>query len=135
MKNKFLLIGGMISAFLLLALYIPQNSNNAGSVAKTNEYKSINTMTITGSSTNATLVKTGVGALGSVIFSTTSAQSFTLYDVAVAANYGSTTLSTKILEFATGTPAGTYTFDSNVYKGLAVYAPITSTKDIVITYR
>lgn len=138
--NKKVNINYILSIITLIAIVfigikIYSNVPSIGSVTVGNEYKSVNSTSLTGSSTNATLITFGTRVLGSVIFATTSAQAFTIYDVAVAANYASTTLSTKIVSFATSTPAGTYTFDTQLTKGLVFFGQITPTTDYVITYR
>lgn len=106
-----------------------------GSVNRASEYHSTNLKDITGSSTTGTLIKTGAGTIGSLVLATTAAQSITIYDVASAANYASTTLSTKVITFATSTAAGTYTIDRAIEKGLVIYAPVTPTAESIITWR
>lgn len=120
-------------AILVIAFIIPKNVPSLGNVAKGNDYQSKNLSLIT--TTTPTLLATGQRTLGSVIFATTSDRTFTIYNVAAAANYSSTTLSTKLISFATGTPAGTYTYDLSATRGIAVDAPVTSTKETVITFR
>jgi hypothetical protein len=135
MSKKLLIVGGIVISLIMAIVLWPTNNSSVGSVQQGSEYKYKNLTTITGSSTNATQLKVGPGTLGQVVFSTTSAQSFTLYSVASAANFASTTLSTKIITFATGTVAGTYNFDTSYVKGIAVQADVTPTKEIVISYR
>ena len=134
-KLQKMLIGGSIIAVLLLIVIFKPIDIPVGSVSVGSSYQSVNMTAITGSTTTGTLIKAGSRTLGSVIFTATSAQTITLYDVAVGDNYASTTLSTKIISFATSTPAGTYTFDLNAFKGIVVFAPITPTVEGTITWR
>lgn len=134
-KKLYVIAAVSLLAGLLIGAANVFNDVPLGSVVRGNEYRSTNVTSLTASGTSATILKSGSSVLGSVVFSTTSAQSVTLYNVLGGVNYGSTTLSTKIADFATGTPAGTYTYDVSVSRGLGVYMPVLSTKDIVITYR
>ena len=134
-KLTWLSIATLVIVVLIGVKSYSQATDSLGSVTQGNEYKTKNITTLTGSTTVATSIKGSAGVLGSVVISSTTAQGITLYDVASGANYASTTLSTKLITLATSTPAGTYTFDVNYSKGLAVYAPITPTTEVVITYR
>lgn len=126
------IVGGFIGG-AIMGIF---NAGNLpiGSTVVGNEYKYLNTTNQTASTTTAYLVKTGPSVLGSVVFATTSSESIFFYDVAAAANYASTTLSTKIITFATGTSAGTYVLDIQTNKGLAMYLQSTSS-EVIITYR
>lgn len=135
-KKLTSLVIGVIAIIGLMAFFGFQKPNFiTGGADRNSTYQSKNLLSVTGSSTTGTLLKTGSATLGSVVFTATSAQTITLYDVAAAANFASTTLSTKIVQFATGTPAGTYTFDLNAFKGLVVQAFITPTVEGVVTFR
>ena len=129
--NKIVLIGGGIIIALLLVIVFNGSSSSIGSVDRNSSYQSKNLTTVVSSSS----LKSIPGTLGSVVLTATSAQTITLYDVSAVANWASTTLSTKIISLATGTPAGTYTFDLNFFKGLAVVAPVTPTVESIVTFR
>lgn len=134
-KTLYIIAGAIAAAFLVFVGVTTSGDKTLGSVVRGNEYRFSNAKLLTASTTSATTLKTGTTVLGSVILATTSTHIISLYNVASGANYGSTTVSTKIADIATGTPAGTYTFDIGVTKGLALYMPATSTTDLIVTYR
>lgn len=129
MKNKFLLIGGMISALLLLAVYIPQTSKNQGSVDKTNEYKSATTLTMTAAS--STQVFSRSGTLGSIVISSSTAGTLELRDATSSTDVAST----SIAKFPANASVGTYTFDISLYRGLSVILGSGFNGSYSITYR
>lgn len=118
-----------------ISVKIYSQEKSFGSVPVGNDYRSKQITSVTGSTTNATLIKGSAGVLGSVVITGTTANSITLYDVALATNFASSTLSTAIVTFATSTPAGTYTFDINFNKGLVIMATTTPTVSGIVTYR
>ena len=133
-KKINFIIGGIVAIALLVSIGLMNTSKqspNAGSVDRNSSYQSDNLV----SNTASTSEKSAPGTLGSVVFTATSAQTVTLYDVADANNWASTTLSTKIISFATSTPAGTYTMDINFFKGLTAVTPVTPTVESMVTWR
>lgn len=103
----------------------------SGSVSQGSEYHSTSTPALF---VNNSVLQTGPGALGSVVITNPGTGSITLYD-------GTTTLShpdwatTTIATFGASAPAGTYTFDAIVQKGLLVQFGAGTIASTTITYR
>lgn len=109
------------------------NSDNAGaSVTYGNDYKSVE-ITSTNASSSPIIIKAGVGTLGSIIISSTTANTyFRVWDNAVAT---SSATSTRIASFPVSATAGTYTFDREIQKGLIIEAPAGFAGSYTVTYR
>ena len=117
-------LGIVIGAVMLLmagslGYFISQGQSSLGSVAQGGEYKYT---LYTGSSIASTsLIKTGVGTLGSVIITEDQAGAVTLYDAtSTAALDGAAALFDTIAIFESAQAEGVYTFDTSFYNGLVI---------------
>lgn len=122
----------VISLFAILSFVggwmLNSSSPLQGSVNQSNEYHS--TTTLAGLAAGEYLVEADV--LGSVVITSSTVDTFTLYDWDTA----TTTVSTTIAIFTPNTTPGTYTFDRALVKGGLVIKPAaTTTGNFVTTYR
>lgn len=122
-------------AILLPKLEVARENQTFGSVTQGNEYISTSTRSaVLGvAMTSPFVLKTGSGALGSVIITGAGAGQLNLYDgtsTAAHADYATTTLVTFPLSAA----AGTYTFDVVFNRGL-VYEVVGTAPTSTISWR
>lgn len=98
-----------------------------GSVQVGSSYQS--TTTVQGATAGLYTLTSVPGVLGSIVVVSTSAVGgFTVYD---ATDAGTTTL----VALPASTPAGTYTFDLNVFRGLRISVPSGFSGQFITTYR
>lgn len=106
---------------------IKQYEPTLGSVQIGSSYQS--TTTAQGITAGTYTLTAVPGVLGSIVVVSTSAVGgFTVYD---ATDAGTTTL----VALPASTPAGTYTFDMNVFRGLRITVPSGFSGQFITTYR
>jgi hypothetical protein len=129
LTNLFIAMLVIVSAISVITLGLDRVDS---SVTFGNDYKSTE-ITSSVASTSPIIVKSGTGSLGSIVIaSTTLGASLQIYDNAVGT---SSATSTRIATFPAGTPAGTYTFDREIQRGIVVYALPAFNGSYVVTYR
>ena len=127
----------LVLALLVIVSAITALSYSGGPVADAsvivgNDYKSTEVSSST-ASTTPIVIKAGVGSLGSIIIASSTANApFAIYDNAVAT---SSATSTRIATFPKNAPAGTYTFDREIQRGIVVDAIPGFNGSYVVTYR
>lgn len=109
--------------FVLSRIDFSRDQGAFGSVSETSEYFSTTTTPVfSGSFTNPRILKTGTGALGSVIITGAGAGVITLVDAtttnASLRSAGQATTSITLAEIPLSAAAGTYTFDVVFKRGL-----------------
>lgn len=125
MKNNIIaVLAGVIVVIMAVVLLSPKTPASA-SVSQGGEYVATTTATY------GTTYVTGVGAFGSVIITGPLAQPFSLYD---ASSTMATSTTNLIASFPASAPAGTYTFDARVLKGLEMSSAATQ-PTMTVTYR
>ena len=111
-------------AILLPKLQVAPSGLSLGSVTVGNEYTATTTSGMVNSpiGPNGRVIKTGSGALGSVILASTGLAGFTLYDATTTnillRNGNAATSSILIADFPAAATIGTYTFDTTFNHGL-----------------
>ena len=110
-------------------IFIGSNKNSVGSVVDAGTYSFVNLTSTNASSTAPTLVRSGVGTLGSVVVATTHATIVRVYDGTA------TSTGTLIASFPASATVGTYTFDIGVKQGIAIDIPAGFAGNYTVTYR
>lgn len=136
--KKYLLIVGIIVGIivgLMAGIYLTyQNKAALGSVTTGNEYMGTTTRQFNGTAlSNASVLRTGTGSLGSVVITGAATGVINLYDATSTVTntqYGTTTLAT----FPASVATGTYTFDVTYSRGL-VYEVIGTAPTSTITFK
>lgn len=123
----------MLVAILYVAFFIPKPEQADASVSIGSGYLFKVATTSQASAVTPFIVRGGGGILGSMIISSSTDVRVRVYDNNVATSTVAT--STLIADFPANTPAGTYTFDVNVNRGIAVDLPATYKGVITFTYR
>lgn len=114
-------------SFNKLSHQVPQQ---LGSVSVGNSYQA--TTTAVGATAGTYAITSVPGVLGSItIVSTSPIGGFTIYDT----DSVTTTATTTIAVFPTSAPAGTYTFDLNLFQGLSIQVPSGFNGQFITTYR
>lgn len=126
-----LLVGVILGSFYL-------TKNVTGSVVQGSEYNPKIITSANASSTVQTVVKTGWGAVGSIVYTASSSDSalphITVYDTA-STTAASTTL-TKVAELGgTNKTMGTYTFDVVVNNGIGLWVNPDFDGTLTVTWR
>ena len=133
MKKVLALIGGVVAIMAVLFVVFSANEKKEmplGSVAVGSGYQA--TTTAVGATAGFYTITSVPGTLGSVVIvSTSPVGGFTIYD----ADAVTTTATTTILSFPTSAPAGTYTFDTNLFQGLVIQVPSGFNGQFITTYR
>lgn len=133
MKKVLALIGGLIA--IVVAIFVVFSTNEKkemplGSVSVGSSYQA--TTTAVGATAGFYTITSVPGTLGSVVIVSTSAVTgLTIYD----ADAATTTPTTTIMTFPTSAPAGTYTFDINLFQGLVIQVPSGFNGQFITTYR
>ena len=150
MKGFLFALSGVSAAFglllggVILSNYLPQQIQNLGSVAQSNEYYATTTQGGTLQELNLTtttgdIYETKQGALGSVVITLAAANSIEIFDTTTtdrtkrAANL--TTSSIRMASFPASVAAGTYTFDEVYRRGLIVVFSGSNPPTSTFTYR
>lgn len=132
MKRLALILGALyvvVSVFFIgfQAHRPPRTENIVGSVAQANEYHA--TTTYVGATAGTYTITSSTNAvLGSVVITSSTPTSFTIFDAD-----GSAT--TTVVTFKESTAVGTYTFDIGLLRGLRITIPSGFTGNFVTTYR
>lgn len=128
----YILLSWLVIIVLGVLLFYPKQKTQIieptlGSVQVGSGYQS--TTTAQGATAGVYSLTSVPGVLGSIVVVSTSAVGgFTVYD---ASDSGTTTL----VALPASTPAGTYTFDLNVFRGLRISVPSSFSGQFITTYR
>jgi ABC-type glycerol-3-phosphate transport system substrate-binding protein len=132
---KKIFITSIIALALILGLAAIFSGEKAeASVPVGNGYAFKVATTSQASATVPFVVRGGSGIFGSIVIASTTDVRIKIYDSLIATSTTAAT-STLIADFAPNTPAGTYTFDVNVTRGIAVDLPATYKGVVTFTYR
>lgn len=149
MKNKLNILL-FASLFLIVGgFFYNQNQPVVASVSQASEYRSTMATSGLASASVARLVQTGQGTLGSVVITSTSATTFTVWDATSTATTtyqtatlrpdlteaSSTTYGRQVAAFKASPGENTYTFDVSLYKGLVLEVPSGFNGSYTVTYR
>jgi len=120
MKTLLSIIGGLVGGAIMVSIFFicqPVEQADIGSVARAGEYHYTQ---LTGAVATTSLIKTGVGTLGSVVITEDQAGAVIMFDSATTSSTGlaSSTYATRIADFETAQAEGVYTFDVSFKKGL-----------------
>jgi len=132
MFNKILVLFIGVVALVGLVFFVSKENkpDMIGSVSIGNNYQA--TTTAVGATAGTYVITSVPGTLGSVVIVSTSAVGgLTIYDT----DSVTTTATTTIVVFPTSTPAGTYTFDTNLFQGLSIQVPTGFNGQFITTYR
>lgn len=128
----FILLSWLLIIVAAVFIFLPKQAAHIteptlGSVQVGSSYQS--TTTAQGATAGLYTLTSVPGVLGSIVVVSTSAVGgFTVYD---ATDAGTTTL----VALPASTPAGTYTFDLNVFRGLRISVPSGFSGQFITTYR
>lgn len=128
----YILFSWLLVIVVAVLVYVPKQTTHIteptlGSVQIGNSYQA--TTTAQGATAGLYTLTSVPGVLGSVVVVSTSAVGgFTIYD---ATDAGTTTL----IALPASTPAGTYTFDTNIFRGLRISVPASFSGQFITTYR
>lgn len=134
MKKNILYVVAMVllsSAYLFSIMKSPEVADASVNIGNGYMFKVAST-----SSASATVpyrIRGGVGILGSLVIASSSDVRIRIYDSDGTATSSAT--STMIADFPANTTAGTYTFDVNVVRGVAVDLPSGFKGFFTFTYR
>ena len=120
-----------VAVFVLLPIKITvEKENSFGSVIRGSEYYS--TSTFAGAVAREHTIFTGGGAIGSIVFvSSSAAGGFSVYDAGVVSSTPTTTLFVSPASIT----AGTYTIDRSIINGLRIVVPSGFNGQVITTYR
>lgn len=128
----YILLSWLLIIVAAVLIFSPKQTTHIteptlGSVQVGNSYQA--TTTAQGATAGLYTITSVPGVLGSVVVVSTSAVGgFTVYD---ATDAGTTTL----IALPASTPAGTYTFDTNIFRGLRISVPSGFNGQFITTYR
>lgn len=134
---------------MLGVVLLQDNHPAVASVSQASEYRSTMATSGLASASAGRLIMTGQGTLGSIVVSSTSASTFTVWDATSTATTSyqtatlrpdlteasSTTYGRPVAVFKASVGENTYTFDATLYKGLVLEVPTGFTGSYTITYR
>lgn len=134
--DKFLITIGKTLAILIIAGVIgflgyemAQKNPPLGSVSRTSEYRA--TTTESGTAAGLYTITSAAGTLGSIVITSSTAGTFTVYDADAVTSTATTTLAV----FEANALEGTYTFDRVTYQGIKILVPSGYNGNIITTYR
>lgn len=128
----YILFSWLLVIVVAVLVYVPKQTTNIteptlGSVQVGSAYQA--TTTAVGAAAGLYVISAVPGTLGSiVIVSTTAVSGFTVYDA-------DSTATTTVIAFPASTAAGTYTFDTNIFRGLRISIPSGFNGQFITTYR
>ena len=143
-KPSSTLVAAVGCVVLFVGLFIGyalKQSPPIGSVDTGQEYEATSTAptALFGQVTGQKVIKTGAGAVGSVVITGLTTGAFSLYDATTSSillrtgQAGTSTI--HIATFAPSTPAGTYTLDASFTNGLLLVPESGSLATSTITWR
>lgn len=128
----FILLSWLLIIVAAVFIFSPKQTAHIteptlGSVQVGSGYQA--TTTAVGATAGLYVISAVPGTLGSiVIVSTTPVSGFTVYDA-------DSTATTTVVAFPASTAAGTYTFDTNIFRGLRISVPSGFNGQFITTYR